>query len=135
MNIFSLIKEINKKLPTHWGFFGPSWFCWLLVFIGAQVWLIEPSLKSLGLYEYGPFYNIVNLTAAAFDSNNYLIFSILVIFLSMSFMTFIVFFPSFWVLTTNIVSSYMTNGYQYIAMLLFPFWFNFLFYRLIKLIH
>jgi len=130
-----IIQEINEKLPTHWAFFGPKWFCWTLVFFGTIGWLIEPSLKSLGLYNYGPLYNLVNITADALNSEKYLLFSVLLIFVSMVIMTLMIYFPSFWVLATNVISKDMTNGYLYIAILLFPLWFNFLFYRIIIMLN
>jgi hypothetical protein len=130
-----MIQEINEKLPTHWAFFGPKWFCWMLVFIGALGWLIEPSLKSLGLYDYGPLYNLVNLTADALNSKKYLLFSVLLVVVSMVITSLMIHFPSFWVLTTNVISKDMTSGYLYIATLLFPLWFNFLFYRIIKMLN
>jgi len=129
-----IIQEINEKLPTHWSFFGPKWFCWTLVFIGALGWIVEPTFKSLGLYDYGPLYNLVNITAEAFDSENYLLFSVLLIFISMVMMSLIFYFPSFWVLATNVVSKNFTNGYFYLAILFFPLWFNYLFYRIVELI-
>ena len=129
------IQEINEKLPSHYGFFGPKWFCWILVFMGTLVWLVEPSFKSLGLYDYGPLYILIDITADALNSKKYLLFSILTIVLGVIIMSAIIYFPSFWVLTFNVVSKKMTNIYLYIAIFFFPLWFNFLFYRIIKIIN
>ena len=133
--MIKFIQEINEKLPSHYGFFGPKWFCWILVFMGALLWLVEPSFKSLGLYDYGPLYIFIDITADALNSKKYLLFSILIIVMCLIIMSGLVYFPSFWVLTSNVVSKNMTNFYLYVAILLFPLWFNFLFYRIIKIIN
>ena len=42
-----MIKTLNQRIQKHYAFFGPKWFCWLMVFMGFQTWIVEGTFKAL----------------------------------------------------------------------------------------
>ena len=58
--LLKILVGINNKIQKQWAFFGPKWFCWLLVFFGFEFWFIEATFKALGFASYGPGYLLLN---------------------------------------------------------------------------
>ena len=138
-----MFKDLNNQIQKQWAFFGPKWFCWFLVLLGFEPWIIEGIFKSLGYAEYGPTYILIKRTFFALDNNQYIQFGILIFLVSLMVMSFGVYFPSFMFLFTKIivfklVERFTFRGYFSIYLIGFfiftsPFWFNVYLYDIINL--
>ena len=129
-----MIKALNQRIQKHFAFFGPKWFCWLMVFLGFQTWIVEGTFKALGYGEYGPIYNIIEFTDLALNTKNYFLFALLIIIISFIAMFSIINFPSFMFLLSYVfVEYYDFKGRKitvaYLTILLFPIWYLYLIFR------
>lgn len=114
-----MLKEINNKLPKQWAFFGPLWFCWLLVFFGFILWFVETPMK-IWAPDYAPGRIVLMQTLEWFNTKQYILTFISGCFLSLVFMSFIIYFPSFWVMLTGIVFNYSKGSYKFAGIVLIP---------------
>jgi len=71
-----MFKDLNNQIQKQWAFFGPKWFCWLMVFLGLEIWIIEGIFKALGYAEYGPAFMLVEYTDLSLDTKNYILSSL-----------------------------------------------------------
>ena len=118
-----LLKELNKKLPTQWAFFGPLWFCWICTIIGFDIWFIEPTLKYFGLSEFALVHSFMNELINIRGLNLFFIIGILI----MSFVIFcpLIYFPSFMFLFAKTITK-PGELLKYILVLTSPITYNFL---------
>lgn len=138
-----MFKDLNNQIQKQWAFFGPKWFCWLLVFLGFELWIIEGIFKALGYSEYGPAFMLVEYTDLSLDSKNYIIFAGLIVIISFTSLFAIIHFPSFMFLFTKIIVFKLVERFRFtgyfkiylIGFLIFtsPFWFNVYLYDIVKL--
>ena len=138
-----MFKDLNNQIQKQWAFFGPKWFCWLMVFLGLEIWIIEGIFKALGYAEYGPAFMLVEYTDLSLDTKNYILFAVLIVFISFTSLIAIIHFPSFMFLFTKIivfklVEQFRFTGYFKIYLIGFfiftsPFWFNVYLYDIVKL--
>ena len=106
-----MLKEINNKLPKQWAFFGPLWFCWLLVFLGFILWFVEMPIK-IWAPDYAPGRIILMQFFEWFHTKQYILTFISGCFLSLVVMSFIIYFPSFWVMLTGIIFNNSKGSYK-----------------------
>lgn len=138
-----MFKELNDQIQKQWAFFGPKWFCWLLVLLGFEPWIIEGIFKALGYAENGPAYILIEETFFALNSDQYIKFGILILLVVLVVMSFGIYFPSFMFLLTKIivfklVERFRFTGYFKIYLIGFfiftsPFWFNVYLYDIVKI--
>ena len=138
-----MFKELNNQIQKQWAFFGPKWFCWLVVFLGFQIWIVEGSFKALGYAEYGPAYMFVEYIGLTLDNKNYIIFAFLLVIMSFICLFAIIHFPSFMFLLTKVIMFKLIEKFRIrnqfifylIAILIFtfPIWFNSYLYDIVKL--
>ena len=98
-----MFKDLNNQIQKQWAFFGPKWFCWLMVFLGLEIWIIEGIFKALGYAEYGPAFMLVEYTDLSLDTKNYILFAVLIVIISFTSLFAIIHFPSFMFLLTKII--------------------------------
>lgn len=138
-----MFKELNNQIQKQWAFFGPKWFCWLLVLLGFELWIIEGIFKALGYAENGPAYILIEETFFALNSDQYIKFGILILLVVLLVMSFGIYFPSFMLLFTKIivfklVERFRFKGYFKIFLIGFfiftsPFWLNVYLYDIVKI--
>ena len=138
-----MFKDLNNQIQKQLGFFGPKWFCWLLVFLGFELWIIEGIFKALGYAENGPGYILIEEASFALNSDQYIKFGILSLLITLLVMSFAIYFPSFMFLFTKIivfklVERFRFTGYFKIYLIgffifTFPFWFNVYLYDIVKM--
>ncbi len=125
---FKILVGINNKIQKQWAFFGPKWFCWLLVFFGFEFWFIEATFKALGFASYGPGYLLLNYIHEVFLDKNYLYFFILITLISVPVICPLIYFPSFLFLLCRVVNEEFKFGegniITYIIILTSPIWFQ-----------
>ena len=118
-----LLKELNKKLPTQWAFYGPLWFCWICTIIGFDIWFIEPSLKYFSLSELALVHSLTNELINIRGLNLFFILGILII--SFVFFCTLIYFPSFMFLFAKTITK-PGEYLKYILILTSPISYNFL---------
>lgn len=126
-----MFKKLNNEIQSQWAFFGPKWWCWLLVLLGSIPWLIEGPFKAFGYAKYGPGFQVIEYISYVYNSNNYIYFFVLVVVFCLPMMSAMIYFPSFMFLFARIViEHYNPKGNKiyiiYLLVLTFPVWFNFL---------
>ena len=138
-----MFKDLNNQIQKQWAFFGPKWFCWLMVFLGLEIWIIEGIFKALGYAEYGPAFMLVEYTDLSLDTKNYILFAVLIVIISFTSLFAIIHFPSFMFLLTKIIMFKLIEKFSFYNQLTiyligffiftFPFWFNVYLYDIIKM--
>ena len=138
-----MFKDLNNQIQKQWAFFGPKWFCWLMVFLGLEIWIIEGIFKALGYAEYGPAFKLVEYTDSSLDSQNYIIFAGLIVIISFTSLFAIIHFPSFMFLLTKTIMLKLIEKFSFYNQLTifligffiftFPFLFNIYLYDIIKM--
>ena len=138
-----MFKDLNNQIQKQWAFFGPKWFCWLMVFLGLEIWIIEGIFKALGYAEHGPAFMLVEYTDLSLDSKNYIIFAGLIVIISFTSLFAIIHFPSFMFLLTKTimfkliekVSFYNQLSIYLIGFFIFTFrfWFNIYLWGIVKM--
>ena len=104
-----MLNILNNKIQSQWAFFGPKWFCWLLVLIGFDIWIIEGTLKFL-------------------EQQDYFLMILLTPILSFAIFCFFIYFPSFMFLfSRTFVDYYNIQGkkiiFIYLLILTSPIWY------------
>ena len=131
-----MFKDLNNQIQKQWAFFGPKWFCWLMVFLGLEIWIIEGIFKALGYAEYGPAFMLVEYTDLSLDTKNYILFAVLIVIISFTSLFAIIHFPSFMFLLSSVaVDHYTPNSVKkyylmYFGILTSPIWYNWIVYRI-----
>ena len=138
-----MFKDLNNQIQKQWAFFGPKWFCWLMVFLGLEIWIIEGIFKAIGYAEYGPAFMLVEYTDTSLDSKNYIIFAGLIVIISFTSLFAIIHFPSFMFLLTKTIMFKLIEKFSFYNQLTiylisffiftFPFWFNVYLYDIVKM--
>ena len=123
-----MLNILNNKILSQWAFFGPKWFCWLLVLIGFDIWIIEGTLKFLEQRDYGPVFILMEHTAFAYKNKEYFLMLLLTPILSFIVLCFFIYFPSFMFLfSRTFIEYYNFKGtkvvYLYLIILLSPIWY------------
>ena len=123
-----MLNILNNKIQSQWAFFGPKWFCWLLVLIGFDIWIIEGTLKFLEQRDYGPVFILMERTAFAYQNKEYFLMLLLTPILSFIVLCFFIYFPSFMFLfSRTFIEYYNFKGtkvvYLYLIILLSPIWY------------
>ena len=123
-----MLNILNNKIQSQWAFFGPKWFCWLLVLIGFDIWIIEGTLKFLEQRDYGPVFILMERTALAYQNKDYFLMILLTPILSFAIFCFFIYFPSFMFLfSRTFVDYYNIRGkriiFIYLLILTSPIWY------------
>lgn len=126
--ILKILSRINNEIQNQWAFFGPKWFCWLLIFFGFEFWYIEVSFKALGFGASGPGYVLLNYIHEIFLNKNYVLFFILISLVSLPIMSPFIYFPSFLFLLCKVINEEYKNFgiLTYLIIFLSPFWLEYL---------
>ena len=138
-----MFKDLNNQIQKQWAFFGPKWFCWLMVFLGLEIWIIEGIFKALGYAEYGPAFMLVEYTDLSLDTKNYILFAVLIVIISFTSLFAIIHFPSFMFLLTKTIMFKLIEKFSFYNQLTiyligffiftFPFWVNVYLYDIVKM--
>ena len=135
-----IFKKLNQQIQKQWAFFGPKWWCWLLVGLGSIPWFIEGPFKAFGYAEYGPGYQTIHYISNVLNSGDHLYFFILIVIFCIPCMSAIIYFPSFMFLLSRVaVEHYKPNSVKkyysmYFGILTSPIWFDLLIWNIPRII-
>ena len=134
-----IFKKLNQQIQKQWAFFGPKWWCWLLVGLGSIPWFIEGPFKAFGYAKYGPGYQTMNYIHSVLINGDHLYFFILIDIFCVPCMGAMIYFPSFMFLLSRVIVEYYKPSsvkkyyLMYFGTLTSPLWFDLIIWNIPKI--